>query len=619
MKILLTAINAKFIHSNPAVYSLRAYAGEKYRQNIEIAEYTINNKTEEILADIYNRKPDVVAFSYYIWNREMINSLLTELPKVLPDADIWLGGPEASYDAYALLKNYQSLTGVMIGEGEETFREIVKYYYAVRRKSVSVKADAEIIKVENDYQIKDISELSGIQGIAYRVPYSTENKICFTSPRQPIDMSKLPFLYEDLSSFENRIIYYESSRGCPYSCSYCLSSIDKTVRFRDVSVVKKELKFFLDNKVKQVKFVDRTFNCNKKHALEIWEFLLENDNGVTNFHFEIAAEIISDEEIEVLAKMRPGLVKLEIGVQTVNPETLKEIRRVSDINKLRQTVKKIAANRNIHMHLDLIAGLPYEDYESFRHSFNTVYAMEPDELQLGFLKVLKGSYMHEKVTVYELKYTDIPPYEVLSNKWLSYDNILSLKRVEEMLELYYNSNQFEHILPVLQTAFADAFEMYEKLADFYKEKGYLIMTPSRNYRYQVLLDFAMNTELASGEEMLKQILTFDLYLRENAKSRPEFAKDLTKYKQNIRDFYEQEEKERVYLPAYSDYDGKQLAKMTHIEIFDYPVWEDDVNRRMKKLDVPCKVLFDYKERNPITYAAKFTVLSDFSTKEETTE
>ena len=598
MKILLTAINAKFIHSNPAIYSLRAYAGEKYRQNIEIAEYTINNKTEEILADIYNRKPDVIAFSCYIWNRETITSLLAELPKVLPDADIWLGGPEASYDAEYLLNKYFSLTGVMIGEGEETFQELAEYYYT-------------------DEQ--EIDDLAGIQGIAYRVPSSTENEICFTPPRQPADISKLPFLYDDLASFENRIIYYESSRGCPYNCSYCLSSIDKTLRFRDVSVVKEELKFFLDNKVKQVKFVDRTFNCNKKHALEIWNFLLKNDNGVTNFHFEIAADIISDEEIDILAQMRPGFVKLEIGVQTVNPETLKEIRRISDINNIRQTVNKIASNRNIHIHLDLIAGLPYEDYESFRHSFNTVYAMEPDELQLGFLKVLKGSYMCEKAMDYELKYTDTPPYEVLSTRWLSYDNILSLKRVEEMLELYYNSSQFEYILPVLQTAFADAFEMYEKLADFYREKGYLLMTPSRNYRYQVLLDFAMNTELSSREEMLGQLLVFDLYLRENVKSRPEFAKDLTKYKQTIRDFYKQEENERVYLPDYSDYDGRQLAKMTHIEIFDYPVWEDDVNRRMKRLASPCMVLFDYKERNPITYAAKFTVISNFSTKEETTE
>lgn len=598
MKILLTAINAKFIHSNPAIYSLRAFAGEEFREYIELAEYTINNKMEEILADIYSRKPDVIAFSCYIWNRELVTKLVTELPKVLPEVDIWLGGPEASYDAENLLKKHQSLTGVMIGEGEETFRELAKYYCT----------DASLVE---------------IQGIAYRASTSAENKICVTPSgksaedkicvtpsRQPTDMSKLPFLYEDLHSFENRIIYYESSRGCPYNCSYCLSSIDKKVRLRDISTVKKELKFFLDKEVKQVKFVDRTFNCNKEHALEIWKFLQKNDNGVTNFHFEIAAELITDEELEVLVKMRPGLVQMEIGVQTVNPDTLKEIRRVSDIDKLRTTVQKIASNRNIHIHLDLIAGLPYEDFESFRHSFNTVYAMQPDELQLGFLKVLKGSYMYGQRMSYELQYTDTPPYEVLSTKWLSYADILSLKRVEEMLELYYNSNQFEYTLPVLQTAFETAFDMYERLAAFYQDKGYLLITPSRNYRYQALLDFAINTGFAAGEELLRQLLTFDLYLRENVKSRPDFAKDLTKYKPLIRNFYEQEEKERIYLPGYSDYDSRQLGKMTHIEVFDYPVWEEDVLKRMKRLDSPCMVLFDYKERDPITYAARYVVIGD---------
>ena len=600
MKILLTAINAKFIHSNPAIYSLRAYVGEEFRQYIELAEYTINNKPEEILADIYSRKPDVIAFSCYIWNREIITSLITELPKVLPDTDIWLGGPEASYDAEGLLKNYKSLTGIMIGEGEETFRELVEHYCAN-------------------------ASLAEIKGIAYRTSalvedktcltstgQSLEDRICLTPSRQPTDMSRLPFLYEDLHSFENRIIYYERSRGCPYNCSYCLSSIDKKVRLRDISTVKKELKFFLDNKVKQVKFVDRTFNCNKEHALEIWKYLQKNDNGVTNFHFEISAELITDEEIEVLAKMRPGLVQMEIGVQTVNLDTLKEIRRVSDINKLRTIVQKIASNRNIHIHLDLIAGLPYEDYESFRHSFNTVYAMQPNELQLGFLKVLKGSYMYEQRMSYELQYTGTPPYEVLSTKWLSYDDILSLKRVEEMLELYYNSNQFEYTLPVLQTAFVDAFDMYERLAAFYQDKGYLLITPSRNYRYQALLDFTMSTALADQEELIRQLLTFDLYLRENIKSRPDFAKNLITYKPLIRNFYEQEEKERIYLPGYSDYDSRQLGKMTHIEIFDYPVWEEDVSKRMKRLDTPCMVLFDYRERNPLTYAAKYAVIEDIS-------
>ena len=608
MKILLTAINAKFIHSNPAVYSLRAYAGEGFKEFIEIAEYTINNKTEEILADIYSRKPDVIAFSCYIWNRSIIGILLAELPKILPEMDIWLGGPEVSYDADGVLRKFPMVTGVMVGEGEETFREIVEYYACVR--DCAEIEDNRVIKEKIATRIKSLND---IQGIAYRV---TNNEIHNTPPRQPTDISKLPFLYDNLSTFENRIIYYESSRGCPYRCSYCLSSIDKAVRFRDISIVKKELKFFLDNNVKQVKFVDRTFNCNKEHALEIWRYISENDNDVTNFHFEIAAELITDEEIEVLSKMRPGFVQMEIGVQTVNPDTLKEIRRVSDIDKLRETVKKITDNHNIHIHLDLIAGLPYEDYDSFKHSFNTVYEMHPQQLQLGFLKVLKGAFMHEKAEDYELKYTDEPPYEVLSTKWLPYDKILNLKKIEEMVEVYYNSAQFEYTLPVLQTAFDNAFDMYAGLADFYKQKGYLLMTPSRSYRYQALLEYAMSTKLSANEELMRQLLTFDLYLRENIKSRPAFVKNLTDYKPLIRRFYEREEKERNYLPEYSDYDSKQLGKMTHMEVFDYPVWEEDISKRMKKLDSPCMVLFDYKKRDAISYAAGYTVIKDLDSLKE---
>ncbi|MBD5520771.1 MAG: B12-binding domain-containing radical SAM protein [Lachnospiraceae bacterium] len=607
MKILLTAINAKFIHSNPAIYSLRAYADEEFKEFIEIAEYTINNKTEEILADIYSKKPDVIAFSCYIWNRSIIGILLAELPKILPRTDVWLGGPEVSYDADALLRKYPMVSGIMIGEGEETFRDIVEYYAGVG-DGTGIEDNSVIKAVDNR-----IRSLNDIQGIAYRV---TNGEIHHTPPRQPTDISKLPFLYDNLSSFENRIIYYESNRGCPYRCSYCLSSIDKTVRFRDLSIVKKELQFFLDNNVKQVKFVDRTFNCNKEHALEIWRYIAENDNGVTNFHFEIAAELITDEEIDVLGKMRPGFVQMEIGVQTVNPDTLNEIRRISDIDKLRETVKKITYNHNIHIHLDLIAGLPYEDYDSFKHSFNTVYEMHPQQLQLGFLKVLKGSYMHEKAKDYELKYTDEPPYEVLSTKWLSYDKILSLKKIEEMVEVYYNSNQFEYTLPVLQTAFDNAFDMYSGLADFYRQKGYLLMTPSRSYRYQALLEYAMSTKLSANEELLRQLLTFDLYLRENIKSRPEFVKNLTDYKPLIRRFYEREEKERNYLPEYSAYDSRQLAKMTHIEVFDYPVWEKDIYLRMKRLDSPCMMLFDYKKRNAINYAAGYTVITNLDSLKE---
>ncbi|MBQ6807082.1 MAG: B12-binding domain-containing radical SAM protein [Lachnospiraceae bacterium] len=603
MKILLTAINAKYIHSNPAVYSLRAYALEaaesktQYFPEIEIAEYTINNRREEILADIYKRKPDVIAISCYIWNWSMVSSLLPELPKVLPEVELWLGGPEVSYNPDELLQKYSMVKGIMIGEGEETFYELTQYY---GKSGIKLDEINGIVYRKQEFLGRESSQLSASRKSA--------EDIVHTQPRELTDISKLPFLYEDLGQFENKIIYYESSRGCPYRCSYCLSSIDKKVRLRNIEIVKKELQFFLDNKVKQVKFVDRTFNCNHEHAKAIWQYLLEHDNGVTNFHFEIEADIISEEEMEILAKMRPGLAQMEIGVQTVNPTTLQEIRRTTNTEKLRKVVEKIRAGHNIHVHLDLIAGLPYEDYESFINSFNEVYSMEPEQLQLGFLKILKGAYMQERALDYEMKYLDTPPYEVLSTKWLPYDKMLLLKQVEEMVELYYNSNQFTHTLPILQTVFRDAFAMYRSLADFYQEKGYFLASPARSYRYQVLLDFAMSTELSDKEDLIRQALTFDLYLRENAKSRPNFARELVPFKEQVRDFYEKEADEFCYLTEYKNYDSRQMSKMTHMEIFDYPVWEDDISKKMQKLDKPCMVLFDYLSRDALTYEARYIVV-----------
>lgn len=575
MKILLVAINAKYIHSNPAVYSLRASAGGDLAKHIRIAEYTINNREEEILADIYRKKPDVLAFSCYIWNWQTVVWLLPELHKILPGVEIWLGGPEVSYNAEEILTQFPMLRGVMVGEGEVTLRELAEYYLTSK------------------------ATLADIAGIVYR----NQANICITPPRELTDLSKLPFLYDSLEPFDNRIIYYESSRGCPYRCSYCLSSIDKRVRFRDIDIVKRELQFFLDHKVKQVKFVDRTFNCNHEHAMEIWKYLSENDNGVTNFHFEIEADIISEEELALFAKVRPGLFQMEIGVQTFHPQTLQEIRRVSDMEKLQKAVEAIHAAHTIHVHLDLIAGLPYENYESFRHSFNKVYRMRPEQLQLGFLKVLKGSYMYEKAADYGIYYLDKPPYEVLSTKWLTYGDILRLKAVEQMVETFYNSNQFTHTMRLFEQVFADAFSLYEALARFYEENGLTVRTPSRSLYYQVLLDFAATTPLREKEDFVKEILLYDLYLRENLKSRPDFAKEVTD-KRAIRAFYDREEKERKYLPDYAGYESRQLAKMTHMELFFYPVWEEGVSIDAARLESPRAVLFDYRVRDALTYEAR---------------
>ena len=577
MRVLLIAVNAKYIHSNPAVYSLRAYAqaalGDQPEVGIEIAEYTINQNTENILADIYRHRPDIAAFSCYIWNWNTIQELLPELPKLLPDTKLWLGGPEVSFHAEKILAQYTQLTGIMVGEGEETFTQLVRFYHAPKG------------------QLQDIPGLVLPQGR--------------TQPRELTDMSKLPFLYEDLGKFQNRIIYYESQRGCPFRCAYCLSAIDKSVRLRDIETVKKELQYFLDHKVSQVKFIDRTFNCNAAHALAIWRYLLENDNGVTNFHFEIAADLMTEEELEVLKQMRPGLIQLEIGVQSTNEQTLHAINRYMSLEHLRQVVDKIHSFHNIHQHLDLIAGLPYEDYDSFVTSFNDVYAMRPQQLQLGFLKVLKGSPIEEKAEEYGIVYNSRPPYEVLYSRWIPYDDVLRLKGIEEMVELYYNSCQFTHTLPVLEKEFASPFAMYEALSQYYEEKGYYINTPARAYRYQVLLEFAQQKAPARSE-LYAQLLTFDMYLRENLKSRPAFAlcwQQGEEEKEQVRAFYRQEAQTPQYLTGYEGYQPQQLMKMTHIEYFTYPVWLE--NEEMTQLSQKTAILFDYQKRDPLTYDAAY--------------
>lgn len=552
MKFLLVGINAKYIHSNPAIYSLRAYAGEEYHKNIELAEYTINNQKEEILADLFKRKPDVIGFSCYIWNFGIVQELLLEIPKILQNTDIWLGGPEVSFDGEELLEAYPAVTGIMTGEGEAAFKDLLSYYKGNPNK-----------------------KLSQIEGLFLRGGH--------TPVREILDINELPFLYDNLEDFKNRIIYYESSRGCPFRCSYCLSAIDKTVRLRDFCKVKEELQLFLDQKVPQVKFIDRTFNCNREHAMEIWHYILENDNGVTNFHFEIAADIMTEDEIELLGRMRPGLVQLEIGVQSTNEETLHEINRYVSKMHIARVVEELRIKENIHIHLDLIAGLPYENYESFVRSFNEVYEMKPEQLQLGFLKVLKGSPMAERAPGYGIVYQSVPPYEVLYTNWISYEEILKLKQVEKMVEIYYNSSQFGQTLLVLAEQFEGPFSMYESLALYYERKGFFINTPARSYRYQVILDFACEID-PEKKELYAELLTYDFYLRENAKSRPSFSRDL------------------------SSYHIRQTGRMTHMDIFFYSVWEKDVSKICRKKEEPNRVLFDYREKDPLTGNVRISVV-----------
>ena len=485
MKILLTAVNAKYIHSNLAVYSIRANAKE-YRDQIELGEYTINQYVEDILQDIYKKKPDLIAFSCYIWNIRHIRELVRELRKVLPQVPIWLGGPEASYDARGLMEKYPEVTGVLVGEGEESFYELCRYYDGKRTSLEDVKGLCFRNKLKNPETGKN-DVISAAEEKANN--YAEKEQLVETGFAFVKDLSSLAFAYEDFKDFEHKIIYYESSRGCPFSCSYCLSSIDKSVRFRNLDLVKKELQIFIDAKVPQVKFVYRTFNCKVSHAMEIWQFIHEHDNGVTNFHFEVAADLITEEMLELFAKMRKGLIQLEIGVQSTNEDTICEIRRKMDFEKVAELVTKVKHMGNIHQHLDLIAGLPQEHYESFAKSFDDVFALCPEQLQLGFLKVLKGSYMYENRNAYGLVYRSEPPYEVLSTNWVTNDEMIRLKGIEQIVELYYNSHQYDKTLEAVFEGEESAFGFFESLADDYRAKGHHLVNHSRKEKYYILKDF----------------------------------------------------------------------------------------------------------------------------------
>ena len=617
MKFLLAAINAKYIHSNPGVYSLRAFARTKIPgADIEIGEYTINHQMDLILQDIYRRKPDFIGFSCYIWNISYIMEIVRDVKKVLPEAEIWLGGPEVSYDAKKVLTREPDVRGIMRGEGELTFTELVRAYLQREKTSVPDGYTGESFRgqakeetsgcaentrmpenAEGENAQSDRLDLSQIPGITYR---AANGEIEEHGPQRLLSLDEIPFYYDDMAGFENRIVYYESSRGCPFSCSYCLSSIDKTVRFRSLDLVLPELQFFLDHKVPQVKFVDRTFNCKREHTLGIWRYLVEHDNGITNFHFEVSADIFDEEELELIGKMRPGLIQLEIGVQSTNPDTIREIHRHMDLVKLKRAVDRVYDYRNTHQHLDLIAGLPYENYESFMRSFDDVYRMRTDQLQMGFLKVLKGSYMEEQVAAYDLKYRGIPPYEVLSTKWLPYSDVIRLKGVEDMVEVYYNSGQFPATMKLLEKRFQRPSEIFVNLAEYYEKNGLTGISHSRLARYEILYRFLeedMREEERdhvtaakvpeTGQPSLadfRDSLMYDLYVRENIKSRPSFASDQSPYKKEVREFFMAEEENPKWLTDYAGFDSRQMAKMAHLEHMEDGTF----------------VLFDYKKRDPLS-------------------
>lgn len=571
MKIILGAVNAKYIHSNPAVYSLRAYAietGRCKKEEIQVAEYTINHRLEDIRSDLFRRSPQFVGFSCYIWNISLIRSLIPDLVRILPGVPIWLGGPEVSFDCGEILRTMPQVKGIMRGEGEETFASLAQLY-------------EETKMAPSDLQ------LSAIDGISFR---GEDGEIIETPDREPLALDRIPFYYKDIppEQMEHRIVYYESSRGCPFSCAYCLSSVEKGLRFRSLSRVLEELDYFLEQKVPQVKFIDRTFNCKKSHAMAIWNHILEKDRGITNFHFEIAADLLDEEELELLGQMRPGLVQLEIGVQSTNPETLKVIHRPTDLEKIGCTTARINEGKNIHQHLDLIAGLPFEDFASFQNSFNQVYAMRPEQLQLGFLKVLNGSPMEAMANGYGIVSSPNPPYEVLFTPWLSYKEVLALKGVEEMVEIHYNSRQFVTAMSLMEREFASPYEMFEALARYYEREGLDQLSHSRMARFEILWNFISGLGLgAETMEEYRDALMTDLYLRENAKSRPSFARVPSYARQQAVRLLKGREENPPVLMEYRQMDSGQRARLFHLE----------------EMRDGSLLLFDYRRRDPLSYNA----------------
>lgn len=607
MKILLLAVNAKYIHSNLAVYSLRAYAGANRNPalpvEIEIAEYTINNRPEEILAGVYKAEPDLLCVSCYIWNISCVTEVIEEYHKLCPGVPVWVGGPEVSYESERFLREHPAVTGVMRGEGEQTFLELAAFYAEIAPGASAGMKGAAGVSAGAKAGPESLQDIRGIvfrEGAGVRAAgeqgareMPDGERICATGEREPVDMSAIPFCYEDMSDFENRIIYYESSRGCPFCCSYCLSSVERRLRFRDIALVKKELAFFLEKRVPQVKFVDRTFNCKHEHAMEIWQYMKEHDNGVTNFHFEISADLLSPAELALICGMRPGLIQLEIGVQSTNPATIREIHRRTDLSRLKENVRKIRQWHRVHVHLDLIAGLPYEDYVSFARSFDEVYALRPDQLQLGFLKVLKGSYMYAHAAEYGLVYRTQPPYEVLRTNWLGYGELLALGQTEEMVEVYYNSGQFETTMKLFETCYESPFALYQSLGSFYERRGYFSMSHSRIRRSEILLEFA-EAQKKELLPVLRESLIFDLYCRENMKSRPAWAADASEWRELTRKYCKN-------------------GKMSHVERFFYR-FPDRETLRVSELPgrerEPVYVLFDYERRDPVNRQADYCYIAE---------
>lgn len=571
MKLLFVGINAKYIHSNPAIRILAKYVKQRLPIEPALLECTINQYTEDVLRLIYEEKPDAIGFSCYIWNIQMVKTLIPALRKILPDCILFAGGPEVSFDSASFLQE-NPLNFIIRGEGEISLTEAVRCL------------------LEN-------KPYTGVNGLTVRLPDGSVRE----NPDADVpNTAEVPFPYDTLAPLKNRIVYYETTRGCPFRCQYCLSGQHGRVRFRPLALVYEELSFFLRERVPQVKFVDRTFNCDKQYAMSIWHYLAEHDNGVTNFHFEMAAELLDKETISWLNTVRKGLFQFEIGVQSTNPDTLRAVQRVTLPEKLTPVIRALQRGQNIHLHLDLIAGLPYESYDRFGESYNYVYSLHPDQLQLGFLKLLKGSGLAAKQEEYGLVCRDDAPYEILSTPWLPYADVLRLKRIEALNELYYNSLRYQKALAFLIGQFSSPFACFESLAAFFEENGLFGAPLAKLHTYTALYRFCEKKKFDT--ERFRWLIRYDMLAHEKLKKNPDWLGEGLKpqFRSVIYRFLDDPKNRTQYLPEYGDLaDTHQLIRNVHIEVFPFDPHTGE--------DKQTALLFSYRNRTLDQNAAVFAV------------